>query len=165
MSAKAMEATINDPAVSVTVRSDELSEKHMLRIERMHHGNVKVSAINADFVQGADYSVLVVAAATFKGLIGEGAFIRRREGDRVKESTVDDFHHAMQWLRDEAERTVTKQHYKGLGEMNPDQSWETTMDRTVRRLLKVQIEDAIAADHISTTLMGDDVEPQWNFIE
>jgi DNA gyrase subunit B len=151
--------------VKVSVRSDELSEKHMLRIERMHHGNVKVSAIDADFVQGADYSVLAGAAATFKGLIGEGAFIRRGEGDRVKESTVDDFHHAMQWLRDEAERTVSKQRYKGLGEMNPEQLWETTMDPTVRRLLKVQIEDAIAADQIFTTLMGDEVEPRRNFIE
>jgi DNA gyrase subunit B len=147
------------------VRSDELSEKHMLRIERMHHGNVKVSAIDAAFIHGADYGVLANAAATFKGLIGEGAFIRRGEGERMKESAVADFHHAMQWLRDEAERTVSKQRYKGLGEMNPDQLWETTMDPTVRRLLKVQIEDAIAADQIFTTLMGDDVEPRRAFIE
>jgi DNA gyrase subunit B len=164
-SAKAMEDTIGDKAVKVVVRSDELSEKHSLRIERMHHGNVKVSSIDADFVQGADYATLANAAATFKGLIGEGAFIRRGEGDRVKESAVDDFHHAMQWLRDEAERTVSKQRYKGLGEMNPEQLWETTMDPTVRRLLKVQIEDAIAADQIFTTLMGDEVEPRRNFIE
>ncbi len=164
-SAQAMEAIINDPAVKVVVRSDELSEKHMIRIERMHHGNVKVSAIDADFVQGADYGVLANAAATFKGLIGEGAFIRRGEGERVKESAVDDFHHAMTWLRDEAERTVLKQRYKGLGEMNPSQLWETTMDPAVRRLLKVQIEDAIAADQIFTTLMGDDVEPRRAFIE
>ncbi len=165
VSAASMEKTINDPAVKVTVRSDELSEKHMLRIERMHHGNIKVSAIDADFVQGADYSVLASAAATFQGLIGEGAFVRRGEGERMKESAVDDFHHAMNWLRDEAERTVSKQRYKGLGEMNPEQLWETTMDPTVRRLLKVQIEDAIAADQIFTTLMGDDVEPRRAFIE
>jgi DNA gyrase subunit B len=164
-SAKAMEEIIGDKAVKVFVRSDELSEKHSLRIERMHHGNVKVSSIDADFVQGADYATLESAAETFQGLIGEGAFIRRGEGDRVNESAVNDFHHAMQWLRDEAERTVSKQRYKGLGEMNPEQLWETTMDPTVRRLLKVQIEDAIAADQIFTTLMGDEVEPRRNFIE
>jgi DNA gyrase subunit B len=164
-SATALEQAINDRAVKVTVRVDELSEKPSLRIERMHHGNVKVSSIDADFVDGADYRVLESAAATFRGLIGEGAFIRRGEGERVKESAVNDFHQAMQWLRDEAERTVSKQRYKGLGEMNPSQLWETTMDPTVRRLLKVQIEDAIAADQIFTTLMGDEVEPRRNFIE
>ncbi|MES2743089.1 MAG: DNA topoisomerase (ATP-hydrolyzing) subunit B [Pseudomonadota bacterium] len=164
-SAKAMQHSIGEAAVGVSVRSDELSDKHMLWIERMHHGNVKVSAIDADFVDGADYAVLANAAATFKGLIGDGAFVRRGEGERMKESAVVDFHHAMQWLRDEAERTVSKQRYKGLGEMNPEQLWETTMDPKVRRLLKVQIEDAIAADQIFTTLMGDDVEPRRAFIE
>ncbi|AKU23512.1 MULTISPECIES: DNA topoisomerase (ATP-hydrolyzing) subunit B [unclassified Massilia] len=164
-SAQALSDNISDAAITVSVRSDELSEKHLLWIERLHHGNVKVSTIDADFVQGADYAVLAKAAATFTGLIGEGAVIRRGEGERTKDSAVVDFHHAMQWLRDEAERTVSKQRYKGLGEMNPEQLWETTMDPTVRRLLKVQIEDAIAADQIFTTLMGDDVEPRRNFIE
>ncbi|TFW23392.1 DNA topoisomerase (ATP-hydrolyzing) subunit B [Massilia arenosa] len=165
-SAVAMKAAINDRSVNVTVQQDELSDKCSLRIERLHHGNVKVSSIDADFVAGADYGVLANAAATFKGLIGEGAFVRRGEGERVKESAVVDFHQAMQWLRDEAERSVSiKQRYKGLGEMNPEQLWETTMDPTVRRLLKVQIEDAIAADQIFTTLMGDEVEPRRNFIE
>ncbi len=164
-SAQAMTQTIGDASVHVTVRSDELSEKHSLRVERMFHGNVKVSVIDADFVQSADYQVLASAAATFKGLLGEGAFIRRGDGEKAKESAVNDFHHAMEWLREEAERSVSKQRYKGLGEMNPEQLWETTMDPTVRRLLKVQIEDAIAADQIFTTLMGDDVEPRRAFIE
>ncbi|HEY8102066.1 MAG TPA: DNA topoisomerase (ATP-hydrolyzing) subunit B [Burkholderiaceae bacterium] len=164
-SAQALAAAINDPSVRVVVRSDELSEKHSLHIERIFHGNAKVSVIDADFVQGADYQVLANAAATFKGLLGEGAFIRRGEGEKAKESAVNDFHHAMEWLREEAERNVSKQRYKGLGEMNPEQLWETTMDPTVRRLLKVQIEDAIAADQIFTTLMGDDVEPRRAFIE
>jgi DNA gyrase subunit B len=165
LSAQAMQQSIANPALTVTATSDDLSEKHMLRIERMHHGNIQSSAIDAAFVQGPDYAVLANAAATFKGLIGEGAFIRRGEGERVKESAVTDFHHAVQWLRDEAERIVVKQRYKGLGEMNPAQLWETTMDPAVRTLLKVQIEDAIAADQIFTTLMGDNVEPRRAFIE
>ena len=164
-SAQALKAAINDPSVEVIVRSDELSAKHMLRIQRMYHGNTKISVIDADFVQGPDYEVLANAAATFKGLIGPGALVRRGAGEKAKESAITDFHQAMNWLRDEAERGVSKQRYKGLGEMNPSQLWETTMDPTVRRLLKVQIEDAIAADQIFATLMGDDVEPRRAFIE
>jgi len=163
--AQAMAKTINDPAVKVLVRTDELSGKHALRIERMHHGNVQVTSIDADFVDSADYATLANSAATFQGLMGDGALVRRGEGDRMKEFAVRDFHGAMGWLREEAERGVSKQRYKGLGEMNPEQLWETTMDPTVRRLLKVQIEDAIAADQIFTTLMGDEVEPRRNFIE
>ncbi|CAN5720763.1 DNA topoisomerase (ATP-hydrolyzing) subunit B [soil metagenome] len=165
ISAEALTATINDPAVKAIVRTDEVTGTFSLRIERMFHGNVKVSSIDYDFSESADYRVLANAALTFKGLLGEGAFIRRGEGERAKESAVADFHHAMLWLRDEAERGVSKQRYKGLGEMNPSQLWETTMDPTVRRLLKVQIDDAIAADQIFTTLMGDDVEPRRAFIE
>jgi DNA gyrase subunit B len=164
-SAKRLQDGINDPTVTVAVKSDELSDKHTLRIQRMYHGNVKVSSIDSDFVTGSDYTVLAAAAATFKGLIGPGAFVQRGAGDKAKLSAVSDFHQAMNWLRSEAERNVGKQRYKGLGEMNPEQLWETTMDPAVRRLLKVQIEDAIAADQIFTTLMGDDVEPRRAFIE
>jgi DNA gyrase subunit B len=164
-SAMALATAISDPDVKVTVSSDDLSAKHMLRVERRHHGNLKISVIDAEFVRGADYGVLAEAAATFKGLIAPGALVRRGTGEKVRESAVSDFRQAMAWLRDEAERGVTKQRYKGLGEMNPEQLWETTMDPTVRRLLKVQIEDAIAADQIFTTLMGDDVEPRRAFIE
>jgi DNA gyrase subunit B len=160
-----MTNTINDPAIKVIAINDDVNGTRTLRVERLHHGNIKVSNIESDFVVSADYKVLENAAATFKGLLGEGAFIRRGEGERVKEIAVQDFHHAMLWLREEAERGVSKQRYKGLGEMNPSQLWETTMDPTVRRLLKVQIEDAIAADQIFTTLMGDDVEPRRAFIE
>ncbi len=164
-SADAMTAAIADPSVKAVVRSDELSGAFSLRVERLHHGNIKVSHIDADFADSNDYKVLEHAANTFTGLIGDGAFIRRGEGEKAKEIAVQDFHNAMLWLRDEAERGVSKQRYKGLGEMNPEQLWETTMDPTVRRLLKVQIEDAIAADQIFTTLMGDDVEPRRAFIE
>jgi len=164
-SAAALTQAINDPTVAVVVKSDELSDKHLLRIERRHFGNLKISVIDADFVSSADYQMLSNAAATFKGLIGPGALVRRGQGEKTKEFAIRDFHEAMTWLRDEAERGVSKQRYKGLGEMNPEQLWETTMDPNVRRLLKVQIEDAIAADQIFTTLMGDDVEPRRAFIE
>jgi DNA gyrase subunit B len=132
-----------------------------LQIKRRHHGNVKVSVIDEDFQLTADYKQLVSTADTFKGLIGAGALIKRGE----RSMAVSDFKSAMKWLIADAERNVTKQRYKGLDEMNPSQLWETTMDPSVRRLLRVQIEDAIAADGIFTTLMGDDVEPRRAFIE
>lgn len=166
LSAEALTKAINDPSVEVAVTAaDELSDKCALKIQRRLHGNLKLSIIDADFVAGPDYQVLANAAATFKGLIGEGAMVRRGQGEKTKEIAIRDFRDAMAWLREEAERGVSKQRYKGLGEMNPEQLWETTMDPSVRRLLKVQIEDAIAADQIFTTLMGDDVEPRRAFIE
>ncbi|ARP92902.1 DNA topoisomerase (ATP-hydrolyzing) subunit B [Bordetella genomosp. 13] len=151
--------------VEIVTEFDEATEKHRLVVKRMHHGNVRVSVIDGDFVGGSDYAVLSKSAKTFLGLIREGAVVARGEGDKRKEQPVSDFREAMQWLRSEAERGISKQRYKGLGEMNPEQLWETTMDPKVRRLLRVQIEDAIAADEVFTTLMGDDVEPRRAFIE
>ena len=151
--------------VDVTAEFHHAAEKWRIIVRRKHHGNVRVTVLDSDFVYGADYAVLARAATTFQGLIGKGAMVSRGEGDKRKESMVSDFREAMQWLRAEAERNVTKQRYKGLGEMNPSQLWETTMDPKVRRLLRVQIEDALAADEIFTTLMGDAVEPRRAFIE
>jgi len=164
-SAQALAAAIHDPLVRVSVNTDALSSALRLRIERQHHGNLRLSIIDADFVDSPDYGLLFEAAATFKGLIGPGALIRRGSGEKMREHAIGDFRQAMAWLRDEAERGVSKQRYKGLGEMNPDQLWETTMDPAVRRLLRVQIADAIAADQIFATLMGDEVEPRRAFIE
>jgi DNA gyrase subunit B len=121
--------------------------------------------LDADFAFGADYATLAGAAKTFHGLIEPGAKIVRGDGDKLKEAAVSDFREAMRWLLAQAESGLTKQRYKGLGEMNPEQLWETTMDPAVRRLLKVQIDDAIGADRIFTTLMGDEVEPRRQFIE
>ncbi len=149
------------PEVSVEPTYDAVREVHSLHIKRRHHGNVKVSVIDQDFQLTADYKQLVNTADTFKGLIQKGALIKRGE----RSMAVTDFKSAMKWLIADAERNVSKQRYKGLGEMNPSQLWETTMDPTVRRLLRVEIEDAIAADAIFTTLMGDDVEPRRAFIE
>ena len=144
---------------------DVRTDKPILRISRRHHGNVKSSVITQDFVHGTDYATLAQAAATFKGLIGEGAKVMRGEGERRKEEKIDDFRGAMRWLIGQAENATARQRYKGLGEMNPAQLWETTMDPTVRRLLRVQIGDAIEADRVFTMLMGDEVEPRREFIE
>jgi DNA gyrase subunit B len=164
-SAAALQAALRadplKPEVTVEPAYDAVREIRSLHINRRHHGNVMVWVIDEDFQLTADYKQLQTTANTFKGLIGPGAVIKRGE----RSMAVTDFKSAMKWLIADAERNVTKQRYKGLGEMNPSQLWETTMDPTVRRLLRVQIEDAIAADGIFTTLMGDDVEPRRAFIE
>ncbi len=162
-SATALKAALHD--AEVTAEFDARTDKHILRVSRMHHGNVKSSVITADFVHGADYEALSLAGQTFRGLVGEGAVVRRGEGERQKEAKVSDFRQAMAWLIQQAESAVGRQRYKGLGEMNPSQLWETTMDPAVRRLLRVQIDDAIEADKVFTMLMGDEVEPRRNFIE
>ncbi len=144
---------------------DVRTDKPVLRISRRHHGNIKSSVLTQDFVHGADYAALSEAANTFRGLLGEGAKVMRGEGERQKEQKVNDFREAMAWLITQAEGATARQRYKGLGEMNPAQLWETTMDPTVRRLLRVQIDDAIEADRVFTMLMGDEVEPRRDFIE
>jgi len=152
-------------APAVRTRFDHKEEEWLLVVERRHHGNVKASAIDPDFLLSSDYTVLVECSRTIGGLIGQGAEVRRGEGDKQRTQPVADFRGAIRWLLSEAERGVQRQRYKGLGEMNAGQLWETTVDPAARRLLKVQIEDAIAADQIFTTLMGDDVEPRRAFIE
>ena len=149
----------------VTVQYDDAKELWRLQISRHIHGNYKFTFIDADFLMSADYKALRESADTTLGLLGAGAEIRRGEGDKAKSQSVSNFRTAMRWLLADAERGVGRQRYKGLGEMNASQLWDTTMDSSVRTLLKVQIEDAIAADQIFTTLMGDDVEPRRAFIE
>jgi DNA gyrase subunit B len=144
---------------------DSTEEEWQLRISRRVHGNVRRSVIEADFLISADYGTLIDCARTVSDLISDGAEIRRGEGERGRAQAVHEFRDAMKWLLADADRGVSRQRYKGLGEMNAIQLWETTMDMSARRLLKVQIEDAITADQIFTTLMGDNVEPRRQFIE
>ena len=145
----------------IVPKFDDIQERWVLRIERMHHGNLKVGLIDEDLLLSGDFLQLKRMAETLSGLFGAGAVMARGE----KKQVVSNFGDAMKWLLNEVERGISKQRYKGLGEMNPEQLWETTMDPKVRRLLRVQIDDAIAADEIFTTLMGELVEPRRAFIE
>jgi DNA gyrase subunit B len=125
------------------------------------HGMEHFIPINAEFFYSKDYKELVALGSKLASLVDEGAYIKR--GD--KSMLVENFEQALEWIMDEAKKGQTIQRYKGLGEMNPAQLWETTMDPNVRRMLQVTIEDAVAADAIFTTLMGDNVEPRREFIE
>lgn len=147
--------------VGVRARYDEKSERFQLVIERNHHGNMRSSVLDADFFLSGDYRQLETTSQLLEGLINVGAVVRRDD----KEQAVKNFAEAMGWLLGEVERSASLQRYKGLGEMNPEQLWETTMDPASRRLLRVQIEDILAADEIFIKLMGDDVEPRRAFIE
>lgn len=146
--------------ITVRAETDGIGD-HRLRIEKLYHGNYSVSYMDRDFMHSSDYAQIRQAAEILNDLIKPGAYIERGEQRR----TVSTFKQAIEWLLEEAKRGVNVQRYKGLGEMNPDQLWETTMDIKNRILLKVQIEDAITADEIFTTLMGDIVEPRRAFIE
>ena len=149
------------PEYEVSSQYDERNESYRLVIRKQVHGNIQVSVIDQDFVEGGNYVQLRKTGQVLQGLLGSGAHVRRGE----QQHPVTEFKQALDWLLDQVKNSVSIQRYKGLGEMNPEQLWETTMDPTVRRLLKVQIDDAIGADEIFTTLMGDQVEPRRAFIE
>lgn len=158
-SAKQLEAACGG-SIKVVVETDETGE-HRMRLEKLYHGNYSVSYMDRDFLKGSDYVQIRQAADVLNGLITPSAYIARGEQKRA----VSSFKQAIEWLLEEAKRGVNIQRYKGLGEMNPSQLWETTMDVKNRILLRVRIEDAISADEIFTTLMGDVVEPRRAFIE
>ena len=147
--------------VEIIPEYDSENESHRLKITRMHHGNKQVSYLDNEFLHSGDFIHIKEAAKTLEGLLGPKAYVKRGE----KTHFVKEFKQALDWLLLEVEKDFTTQRYKGLGEMNPNQLWETTMDPKNRRLLRARIEDGLEADVLFSTLMGDVVEPRRAFIE
>ena len=130
-------------------------------VRKTEHGLTTEKMLHREFFESAEYQRISELARTLADLIGEGAYVTRGK----EREDVGSFKQAMTWLFDQARKVQTIQRYKGLGEMNPEQLWETTINPATRRLMQVRIEDAVASDEIFTTLMGDQVEPRREFIE
>ncbi|MEH6580627.1 MAG: DNA topoisomerase (ATP-hydrolyzing) subunit B [Halioglobus sp.] len=146
---------------STVVRKDQERQTYFPVVKLLAHGVESETEYPHEFFSSSEYSSLVALGETLNNLIDENGFFKR--GEKVLET--QSFAEGLNWLMTEARRGFSIQRYKGLGEMNPGQLWETTMDPEVRRMLRVTIEDGIAADQIFTTLMGDHVEPRREFIE
>jgi DNA gyrase subunit B len=142
-------------------RGDEDGEGVRVGITRVQHGIGATRYLPREFFDTNEYKHIMALAAKLSDLMGDDAFVKRGE----RQSAVESFAQAVEWLMSEARRGQSIQRYKGLGEMNPDQLWDTTVNPETRRLMQVKIEDAVKADEIFTTLMGDQVEPRREFIE
>ena len=145
----------------VSAKEDKERKVYLPEIEITAHGVPHYHILGRDFFNSGEYGAIVELGDVLQGLLEDGAYVKRGE----REKPVDSFKEAVDWLMAESRRGINTQRYKGLGEMNPGQLWETTMDPDSRRMLVVTIEDAIAADQMFTTLMGDQVEPRRDFIE
>jgi len=130
-------------------------------VRKTEHGLITEKMLHREFFESAEYQRIAELARTLADLIGEGAYVTRGS----EREDISAFKQAMTWLFAQARKGQTIQRYKGLGEMNPEQLWETTINPATRRLMQVRIEDAVASDEIFTTLMGDQVEPRREFIE
>ncbi|MEA3292101.1 MAG: DNA topoisomerase (ATP-hydrolyzing) subunit B [Pseudomonadota bacterium] len=148
--------------ISYEVEAKEVEENgYRLIVTRAQHGLTTDYTVKREFFDGSEYQSLISLGTRLQGFSGGGLEVARGE----KTESVEDFAAALEWLMAQARKGLSIQRYKGLGEMNPEQLWDTTMDPETRRLLHVTIEDGISADETFTTLMGDQVEPRRDFIE
>jgi len=161
LAAKALHVALMPHPPKAHIERDPTSDGWRLRLEKVVHGNKVETVIDHAFLESGDYAQILNMAQMLAGLVREGGEVKRGETAR----SIRTFKEGLDWLLSEARGGIGIQRYKGLGEMNPEQLWETTMDPSKRILLKVQIDDAIGADEIFSTLMGDEVEPRRLFIE
>ncbi|MCZ6890281.1 MAG: DNA gyrase subunit B, partial [Gammaproteobacteria bacterium] len=152
---------VDDTVYEVTVERDPEHQIYCLVVSSVAHGRATRTTFGYDFFHSSEFADITILGAELDDLLEEGAYVTRGE----QKKAVEMFSEALEWMMNEARRGVDIQRYKGLGEMNPDQLWDTTMDPEVRRMLQVTVDDAIAADRMFTTLMGDQVEPRRAFIE
>ena len=159
--ASKLEAIMSANNIKFEVKKHESSENFLIEMNQFVHGNLQASIIDEEFLLSGEYKQIIKSSNLLKNLIDDGAVITRGE----KSKPVVNFTQALAWLIDEAKNTLNIQRYKGLGEMNPSQLWETTMDPEVRTLLQVTIEDFTELEATFERLMGDQVEPRRQFIE
>ena len=153
----ALEATVHNYKINVQIFPDDFSANITLTAHGVEHNYI----IRKNFFNSVEYKALINLGKELDGLLEKDAYVQRGE----KKRSVTHFKEATEWLLAEVQRGLNIQRYKGLGEMNPEQLWETTMNMESRSLLQVRVEDIVASDEIFTTLMGEHVEPRRKFIE
>lgn len=157
-----LQSSFKDEFAEITKDFDEITQEYRIIATRIDYGNYVTTSIDAGFINGSDYNKIVSFQATQEECISSSFTVNKKDVILAK---VAKFSQALHYLMEDVKKTINIQRYKGLGEMNAIQLWETTMDPSVRTLMKVTVDDAISADNTFSTLMGEDVDPRRKFID